>query len=120
MLIICEPLTFFVIGASLLAQLCIDERFPARRGARVEHVADRLLVEADQGDHDLVVGGEPANDADGNLGIKRMCDSPEFVPARLLDLLERRGFLGWLLRESVRACSSATATVNSRPPCFSA
>lgn len=92
-------LTFSVIGASLLAQPCIDERFPACRGARVEHVADRLFVEADQGDHDFVVGGEPADDADGNFGIKRMCDSPEFVPARLPDSLEGRGFFGWLLRE---------------------
>jgi hypothetical protein len=66
--------TFSVIGASLLAQPRIDERFPARRGARVEHVADCLLVEADQCDRDFAVGGEPADDADGNFGIKRIRD----------------------------------------------
>jgi hypothetical protein len=41
-------LTFSVIGASLLAQPCIDERFPARRGARVEHVAVEGLIETVQ------------------------------------------------------------------------
>ena len=52
-----------------------------------------------RGDHDFVVGGEPADDAHGDFGIKRMCHSPELVPARLPDSLEGRGFLGWLLRE---------------------
>jgi hypothetical protein len=113
-------LTFSVIGASLLAQPCIDERFPTRCGACVEHVADRLLVEADQGDHDFVVGGEPADDADGDFGIKRMGDSPEFVPARLPDSLESRGFFGWLLRELCEGLQQRDWTVSSRPPCFSA
>jgi hypothetical protein len=92
-----------------------------RCSARVEHVADLLLIEADQGDHDFAVGGEPADDAHGDFVIKRMCDSPEFVPARLPDSLEGRGLLGWLRREAGEGLQQrATATVNSWPPCFSA
>src|SRR5260370_34216213 len=76
-------LTASVIGVSLLAQPCIDERFPARCRACVEHVPDRFLVEADQGDHDLVVGGEPADDADGDLRVELMVCPPEFVVSEL-------------------------------------
>jgi hypothetical protein len=49
-------LTSSVIGVSLLAQPCINERFPACCRACVEHVPDGLLVKADQRDHYLVIG----------------------------------------------------------------
>ena len=53
-----------------------------------KHVPDRFLVEADQGDHDLVVGGEPADDPDGDFGVEGVGDSPELVPAGLPDAFE--------------------------------
>src|SRR5260370_24670602 len=69
-------LTSSVMGASLLAQPGIDERLSTRCRAGVEHVPDRLLVEPDQREHHVVVGGEPADDPDGDLGVIRVGDSP--------------------------------------------
>jgi hypothetical protein len=89
-------LTSSVISFSLLAQPDIDKRLPARRRACVEHVSDRFLVEADQDDHDLVVGWEPADEPDGDVGIVWMRDPPQLVPPGLPDSLEGRGLLGRL------------------------
>jgi len=47
----------------------------------------------------LVVGGEPADDADSDFGIKWMGDPPQLAPAGLPDSLEGRGLLGRLRRE---------------------
>ena len=56
--------TSSVIKASLLAEQRVDQRFSACCRARVENVLDRLLVEPDQGDHDFLVAGEPADEAE--------------------------------------------------------
>ncbi|WP_157180663.1 hypothetical protein [Protofrankia coriariae] len=61
--------------------------------AGVEHVADRLLVEPDQRDHDAVVGGEPADDPDRDVRIERVGDAPELVAAGLPYPFESRGLL---------------------------
>src|SRR6266851_1263210 len=76
-------LTSSVMGVSLLAQPGIDERLSARCRAGVEHVPDRLLVEPDQREHDLVAGGEPADDPDGHVGVVGMGDAPQLVAAGL-------------------------------------
>src|SRR5260370_29726482 len=72
-------LTSSVMGASLLAQPGIGERLSARCRAGVEHVPDRLLVEPRQREHDVVVGGEPADDADGDVGVLGGGDPPQLV-----------------------------------------
>src|ERR1700683_3175110 len=84
-------LTSSVIGTSLLAQPRVDHRLTACRRACVEHVPDRFLVEPDQGDHDLRITGEPADDPDGHRRIDWMGYPPQLVSARLADSLERGG-----------------------------
>jgi hypothetical protein len=94
-------LTSSLIGASLLPQPGIDHRLAACCRACVENVPDRLLVEPDQGDHDFLVAGEPANDPDGNGRIERMGNPPQLMPACLPDAFEGRGLLGRLGLEVV-------------------
>jgi hypothetical protein len=72
-----------------------------RAAAGVAHVPDRFLVEPDQSEHDLVVGGEPADDPDGDVGVVRMGDPPQLMTAGLPDSLEGRGLLIRLGREVV-------------------
>lgn len=94
-------LTSSVIGASLLAQQRIYQCLAACCRTCVEHVPDRLFVEPDQGDHDLLVTGEPADDPDGDVRIEWVGDPPELMAAGLPDSLEGRGFFGRLGREIV-------------------
>jgi hypothetical protein len=108
------------MGASLLAQPGIDDGLSACCRAGVEHVPDRFLVEPDQREHDLVVGWEPADDPDGDVGVVRMGDPPQLMAAGLPDSLEGRGLLIRLGREVVECFRSATATSRSLPPCSSA
>jgi hypothetical protein len=89
------------MGASLLAQPGIDDGLSSCRGAGVEHVPDRFLVEPDQREHDLVVGGEPADDPDGDVGVVGVGDPPQLMTAGLPDSLEGRGLLIRLGREVV-------------------
>src|ERR1700756_1996870 len=84
-------LTSSVMRASLLAQPGIDDGFSARRPAGVEHVPDRFLVEPDQREHYLVVGGEPADDSDGDVGVVGVGDPPQLMAAGLPDSLEGGG-----------------------------
>jgi hypothetical protein len=79
--------------ASLLAEPGIDERLSARCRAGVERVPDRLLVESDQREHHMIVGGEPADDPDGDVGVVAVGDPPQLVAAGLPDALEGRGLL---------------------------
>ena len=84
------------------ARPSIDERFPACRGARVEHVADRLLVKADQGDHDFVGGGPtrttprsasistPPRGRRRHLTTVRLPHTASVGGVRLLGTVERR------------------------------
>src|ERR1700680_3470777 len=74
----------------------IDEGLAAYCCTCVEHITDRLLVEADEGDHNALLGGEPTDDPDGKVRVERMGDSPELVSAGLPDPLERGGLLRWL------------------------
>jgi hypothetical protein len=94
-------LTSSLIGASLLPQPGVDHRLAAYCRACVENIPDRLLVEPDQGDHDLLIAGEPADDPDSDGRIERVGNPPQLVSARLPDMLEGRGLLGWLGREVV-------------------
>ena len=94
-------LTSSLIGASLLPQLGVDHRLTAHRRACVENVPDRLLVESDQGDHDFLVAGEPADDPDGDVRVERVGGPPQLVSACLPDVFEGRSLLGWLGREVV-------------------
>lgn len=80
----------------MLAQPGIDKGFTACGGARIEHVPDGFLVEADQGDDDPAVCGEPSDHPYGGLGIERVSDSPELMSASLADSLEGRRFFGRL------------------------
>jgi hypothetical protein len=86
---------------SLLAQPGIDDGLSACCGAGVEHVPDGLLVEPDQCEHDLVVGGEPADDPDGDVGVVGVGDPPQLMAAGLPDSLEGGGFIIRLGREVV-------------------
>jgi hypothetical protein len=81
------------MGASLLAEPGIDDCVSACCRAGVEHVPDRLLVEPDQREYDLVVGGEPADDPDGDVGIIGVGDPPQLMAAGLPDSLEGGGLL---------------------------
>jgi hypothetical protein len=94
-------LTSSLIGASLLPQPGVDHRLAAYCRACVENVPDRLLVEPDQGDHDLLVAGEPADDPDRDSRVERVGNPPQFVAAGLLNPFEGRGLLGGLGREVV-------------------
>jgi hypothetical protein len=87
--------------ASLLAQPGIDDGLSACCRAGVEHVPDGLLVEPDQREHYLVVGGEPADDPDGDVGVVRVGDPPQLMAAGLPDSLEGGGLLIRLGREVV-------------------
>src|SRR6266516_5231902 len=80
---------------SFLAEPRVDEGLSAYCCTCVEHISDRLLVEAHEGDHDALPGGEPTDDADGEVRVERVGDSPEFVSAGLPDPLAGGGFLGW-------------------------
>jgi hypothetical protein len=102
-----------------LAEPCIDEGLAAYCCTCVEHITDRLLVEADEGDHNALLRGEPTDDPDGKVRVERMGDSPELVSAGLPDPLESADSSVGLAGRSVRACSSATVVTKSRPPCFS-
>jgi hypothetical protein len=94
-------LTSSLIEASFLAQPGVDHRLAAYCRACVENVPDRLLVEPDQGDHDLLVAGEPADDPDGDGRIERVGDPPQLMSARLPNALEGRGLLSRLGLEIV-------------------
>jgi hypothetical protein len=83
---------------SLLAQPGIDDGLSACRRAGVEHVPDGLLVEPDQREHNLVVGREPADDPDGDVGVVGVGDPPQLMAAGLPDSLEGRGLLARLGR----------------------
>jgi hypothetical protein len=74
----------------------------------------------------VVVGGEPADDPDGDVGIIGVGDSPQLVTAGLPDSLEGRGLLVRPGREVVQrlqqrdrdfqelaACSSALVSQRS-------
>jgi hypothetical protein len=100
----CMNLTSSVMGGSLLAQPGVDDSFSAGRRAGVEHVPDRFLVEPDQRDHYLVVGGEPADDpdGDGDVGVVGAGDLPQFMAAALPDSLEGGGLVIRLGREVVQ------------------
>jgi hypothetical protein len=86
---------------SLLAQPGIDDGLSACRRAAVEHVPDGLLVEPDQCEHYLVVGGEPADDPDGNVGVVGVGDPPQLMAAGRPDSLKGGGFFIRLGREVV-------------------
>jgi len=90
------------MGASLLAQPGVDDGLSACCRAGVEHVPDGLLVEPDEREHDLVVGGEPADDPDGDVGVVGVSDPPQLMAAGLPDSLEGRGLLIRLGREVVK------------------
>src|SRR6266700_964286 len=94
-------LTSSVMRASLLAQPGIDDGLSACRRAGVEHVPDHLLVEPDQREHDLVVGGEPADYRDSDVGVVGVGDAPQLIAGGLPDSLEGGGFLIRLGREVV-------------------
>ena len=79
----------------------VDDGLSACCRAGVEHVPDGFLVEPDQCEHYLVVGGEPADDPDGDVGVVGMGDPPQLMAAGLPDSLEERGLLIWLGREVV-------------------
>src|ERR1035438_8464751 len=66
-----------------LAEPRIDESLSAYCCTCVEHITDRLLVEADEGDHNALFHGEPTDNPDGKVRVERMGDSPEFVSAGL-------------------------------------
>jgi hypothetical protein len=92
------------MGASLLAQPGVDDGLSACCGG-VEPVPDGFLVESDQCEHDLVVGGEPADDPDGDVGVIGVGDPPQLMTAGLLDSLEGGGFRIRLGREVVGVAS---------------
>jgi len=107
------------MGVSLLAEPGIDWCFSACHRARVEHVADRLLVEPDQGDYDLFVAGEPADDPDGDCWIEWMGDAPQRVSACLPDSSEGRGLL-FRLRWKVVEFLQQRDGYGEQAPCSSA
>jgi hypothetical protein len=102
-----------------LAEPRIDESLSAYCCTCVEHVADHLLVEADEGDHNALFRREPTDYPDGKIRVERMGDSPEVVAAGLPDRLKVADSSVGLAGRSVRACSDATVVAKSRPPCFS-
>src|ERR1035437_5980308 len=112
-----EKVTSSVIrGVSFLAEPRIDEGFSACCCACVEHISARLLVEADEGDHDALVSGEPADNPDGKIRVEGVGDSPELVSAGLPDPLEGGGLLGrlgWEIGEDLqqRDCGGQESAV---------
>ena len=112
-------LTSSVMRASLLAQPGIDDGLSACCRAGVEHVPDGLLVEPDQGEHYLVVGGEPADDPDGDVGVVGVGDPPSSWRRACQPRL-KVGIASGLAGRSLSDCRSATATSRSLPPCSSA
>jgi hypothetical protein len=89
--------TSSLIGViSFLAEPRIDESLAAYGCTCVEHITDRLLVEADEGDHDALLRGEPTDNPDGKIRVERMGDSPELASAGLPDPFEGGGLLRWL------------------------
>lgn len=62
-----------------MAQPGIDHRLASRSRACAENVPDRLLVEPDEGDHDLLGAGKSADKPAGNVQIERVGDPPEFI-----------------------------------------
>src|ERR1039457_2039885 len=78
-------------GVSFLAEPRIDEGLSSYCCTCVEHISDRLLVVADEGDHDALVSGELADNPDGEIRVEWVGDSPELVSAGLPDTLEGGG-----------------------------
>src|SRR5215471_5761660 len=90
---------------SFLAEPCVDEGLSAYCCTCVEHISDRLLVEAYEGDYDALLGGEPTDNPDGKVRVEGVGNSPKFVSAGLPDSLEGGGLLGrlgWQIGESLQ------------------